>query len=177
MKKIILIIILLAIFGCAKDENEVIKIGDIGVSLEEFDLAFATSGLASGGEAKRREFLDTFISRKLMLLEAEKMGLDKDPQFLQNIQLFWEQSLLKLVLQRKMNELSSTIKIDDKEVRDFYKQIKGEDASDEEFTKMYDQIKLILFKEKQNKAIQVWVNSLRRETEIEIDYDSLGIKQ
>ena len=105
------------------------------------------------------------------------MGLDKDPQFLQNIQLFWEQSLLKLVLQMKMNELTSTVKVDDKEVRDFYNKIKEEDASEQEFAKIYDQIKLILFKEKQNKAIQVWVNSLRNETEIEIDYDSLGIKQ
>ena len=121
---IISVIFLLFICGCAKKEKEVIKINDIEITREEFEAAFKSSSLADEGEAKRKEFLDIFISRKLMLVEAQRLGLDKDPKFLQNVQLFWEQSLLKLVLEKKMNELSLVINVDNKEVIDFYDKLK-----------------------------------------------------
>ena len=174
---IISIISLLLIFGCAKKEREIIKINDIGITLEEFEAAFKSSSVADEGETKRKEFLDIFISRKLMLEEAERLGLDKDSKFLQNVQLFWEQSLLKLVLAKKMNELSLVINVDDKEVIDFYDKLKERQVVDKELSEIYDQIKLIIFKEKQNRAIQNWVASLKEKAKIKIDYQGLGIKE
>ena len=43
---LILLVLLLLSYGCAKNEKEVIKIGDVGVTLEEFDRAFKASPLA-----------------------------------------------------------------------------------------------------------------------------------
>jgi len=180
MKKSMLIILalfLLAALGCAKRENEVIRIGGIGFTLEEFMTAFKSSPSASAGEAGRREFLDSFITRKLMLKEAEQMGLNEDPKFLQGVQLFWEQSLLKLVLTKKSYDLSKVIKVEDKEIQDFYNNLKEQNIVDKDISKMYDQIKLILLKEKQREAIQDWIDSLKRETKIIIDYESIGLEK
>ena len=97
----LVIVLFMVIGGCAKKEQSPIQIVLIQISSEEFEKDFLSSRFAQGGDKGRKDFLDNFISRKTMLLEAEKMGLDKDPEFLQDIQMFWEQNLLKLILDKK----------------------------------------------------------------------------
>jgi len=48
------------------------------------------------------------------------LGLDKDPMFLQSLQLFWEQSLMKMVIGRKINESTLVIRVSDNELKDYY---------------------------------------------------------
>ena len=180
MKKNVFIMIcffLFAIGGCAKKECPAIKIGNIGISAEEFEDNFRASRFINEKEAGREKFLEQLISRKLMLEEAEKLGLDKDPRFLENIQLFWEQSLLKLVLSRKIKELSITIEVNDSQIKDYYAKHKEKDYLDKELPAVYDQIKWILFKEKESKAIQDWVVQLKNKVKVEINYGLLGVKQ
>ena len=77
-----LIILLLIGFGCTKQSKTVIKIDNISISSEEFEAAFEASRFASMGDEGKKAFLDSYISSKLILKEAESLGLDKDPQFL-----------------------------------------------------------------------------------------------
>ena len=94
--------------GCAPQEKPAIIIGTINTSAEEFESAFNKSIFARSPTPEVRQgFIDTYIDRKLILKEAEKQGLDKDKDFLASVQLFWEQSLLKLVLNAKIKELSA----------------------------------------------------------------------
>ena len=180
MKRVIFAV--LAIFlltGCGevKKEKAAIKIGDIEITAKEFDDAFKSSQFASQGDARRREFLDTFIARKLILKEAERLGLDKDPEFLQRIQLFWEQALLKLALAQKIKELSITVDVDDSEIKNFYERRKDKDYPDKELSEVYDQIKWLLFRAKQTQIIQDWSSDLRNKAKIKIDYKLLGIEE
>ena len=161
--------------GCTSKKNVAIKIGKIEITKEEFDDAFSNSSYAKQGKSKE-EFLENFISRKLILKEAERLGLDKDPKFLKNIQLFWEQSLLKMTLSRKIKELSFGIHVSDKEVRDYYL-THQDDFKDKKLEEVYDRIKWILFAQKQRQAIQDWINSLKEKTPIYVDYKALGIKK
>jgi hypothetical protein len=180
MKKLMVImgvVLLLTGWGCAKKEKAAIRIGEIQVTAEEFAEAFKASQFAGAGEAARGEFLDTFISRKLILKEAEELGLDKDARFLQSIQLFWEQSLLKLILANKVKELAVTIGVDDREIEDYFQSRKEQDYADKELSEVYEQIKLFLFRQKQARAIQDWVSSLEDKTKIEINYKLLGIEE
>ena len=179
MKKTALIIsaiILLSVWGCVKKEKAAIKIGKIEVSAKEFDSAFKSSRFFYAKEAKRKEFLDTFISRKLMLKEAENLGLDKNPVFLQDIQFFWEQSLLKLLISQKIKEFSKTIEIKDQMIRDYYEAHKKENFSDKQLKDVYSQIKIAIFKDKAGTAITDWANSLKSKTKIEADYKLLGLE-
>ncbi|MFH1479167.1 MAG: hypothetical protein ABIG92_05290 [Candidatus Omnitrophota bacterium] len=178
MKRIsIILLMLFLVSGCglSLEERPAIRIGNIDVSVEEFNRAFESANIAHGGELGKKEFLDTFISRKLVLKEAEKIGLDKDKDFLGDIQLFWEQYLLKRALSSKTKELSLAIDVTDKEVKDYYNEHR-DGFLDKELSGVYDNIKWILLKNKQRDAVEDWAGSLKKKAKIKIDYDLLGIK-
>ncbi|MGD9015595.1 MAG: SurA N-terminal domain-containing protein [Candidatus Omnitrophota bacterium] len=180
MKRFTFLVLAMFIFtglGCAKKEKAAINIGDIRITAEEFNKAFEASRSVSAGVAERKEFLDTFISRKLILKEAEKLGLDKDDKFLQSIQLFWEQSLLKLILANKMKELAANIIIDEREIEDYYQMRKAENYPDKELSEVYEVIKILLYRKKQTEAVQDWAASLKNKANIEIDYKLLGLEE
>ena len=178
MKKLILLgLAVLLVSSCGwfkKEEKPAVTIGKIRISAEDFQREFESSRLAK--EGRRKDFLDTFISRKLILLEAERLGLDKDPEFLRDVQDFWEQSLLKLVLSKRIKELVAGVDIDEKEVRSYYRRNKSAKFADKEFEQVYDQIKWVLLRDKQEETIQNWADSLRKDTEVTIDYKLLGIE-
>ena len=175
-KIIVLVLAALLISGCTwfkEKEKPAIKIGRVKISPEEFQMEFELSNFAKSG--KKKEFLDLFISRKLILLEAEKLGLDKDREFLRDVQDFWEQSLLKITLGRKMKELISGINISEGEVKSYYEENK-DDFADKEFEQAYAQIKWMLLRDKQKDEVQNWVDSLKKDTEVSIDYKLLGVE-
>ncbi len=178
-KFLILMLVIFSFWGCGQRDKEktAIKIGRIDVTAQEFEEAFNSSSAAQENPSARKEFLDTFISRKLILKEAEREGLDKDPEFLKDVQLFWEQSLLKLMLSRKMKELSMDIKVGEDEIRDYYSMHKDEEFSGKSLSEVHDKIKWLLFHQKQKQALQDWIDSLKKKTRIDVDYKALNITE
>ena len=177
-KFLILMLVIFTFWGCGQRDKEktAIKIGRIDVTAQEFEEAFNSSSVQENSSA-RKEFLDTFISRKLILKEAEREGLDKDPEFLRDVQLFWEQSLLKLMLSRKMKELSMDIKVREDEIRDYYSMHKDEEFSGKSLSEVHDKIKWLLFHQKQKQVLQDWIDSLKKKTRIDVDYKALNITE
>jgi len=179
MKKISIItfsILLCVCCGCEKKEKAAIKIGHISVTSQEFNDAFEQGRFQGGVELSRKDFLDYYITRKLILKEAEDMGLDNDPQILKALQLFWEQTLLKLALARKINEITVPIKIDENQVRATYEQNKDTEFSGKDLAQAQEEIKLRLFREKQQHSLQEWTQSLKKNKRIVADYKLLGIQ-
>ncbi len=169
---------LMVLCGCQpQKEKPAVRINNVSVTAAEFNAAYDALSELKGEKRPREEFLDAFINRKLILLEAEKLGLDKDPQFLQDLQIFWEQSLLKLMLARKINELSLPIRVDDKEISEFYENHKDRDFKDKQLSQAYDQIKVIIFKFKQRLALNDWTERLRKKALIEVDTALLDAAQ
>ena len=169
-----LIIILLGV-SCAPKEEAVIAIGPIKITKAEFERDFAKFNLSKADTKEtRQEFLDNLINRKLILKEAETRGLDKEKSFLEDVQDFWEQSLLKRAVDKKAKELFLTIKIEDDEIRDFYNTNKDK-FSGKVFEDVYPEIRLVLFKEKQKKAVEDWMESLKNQANIKINYKELGL--
>ncbi len=165
------------VFGCAKKEAAVIKIGTIEVTAKEFERAFGMSRYVSSDPNAKKMFLDIFITRKLMLREAENLGLDKDPSFLQNIQLFWEQSLLKSVLAHQANEIGMHAKVTDVEIKEFYANNKEKHfANTKDVSEVYGHIRWILLNEKNRRLMQRWVEGLRKKTTIFVDEKKLGLQ-
>lgn len=86
----------------------VAKINNYEITRDEFEREFAESTYRHANTPQaRREFLDNLINRKLILQDAQAQGLDKEQGFLKMIERFWEQSLLKMALDKKMKEMSS----------------------------------------------------------------------
>jgi hypothetical protein len=161
--------------GCVKKERPAVTIGPIAITAEEFQQAYEKAQNTGGEKISRKEFLDVLIKRKLMLKEAETLGLDKDSQFLEGLQVFWEQSLLKLVLARKLNELSLIAGVSEKEITDYYQRHREKDYQGLEISQVHDQIKMLLSRIKQQLEIQRWIASLKRRARINVDYDLLQI--
>jgi hypothetical protein len=54
------------------------------------------------------EFIESVVVKELLIQEARKLGIDKEESFRLSIQDFYEQSLTKILLERKYNELKGT---------------------------------------------------------------------
>lgn len=170
MPYLFLTILVTAIFtGCSPKKETALQIGDVEVSKQEFLEAYRDEG---GSDPQ--EFLDQYISKKIILREAERIGLDRDPQFLADIQKYWEQGLLKLILTRKNTELFAH-SVDDKEIEAYYLQYKEKFFPNKELQSMRPEIQTLLLREKQSAALNQWVEGLRKKTDLKVNYDLLEI--
>ena len=103
--------------------------------------------------------------------QQEKLlaAMDKDPEFLNNVQFFWQQSLIKLVLDKKIKEIALHIKVNDGEIRDYYQANKDTEFKAQDLPAVYDQIKWLILNKKQKAMLDDWVNSLHSESKISIN--------
>lgn len=165
------------LFGCTskpQSKTMLAKINDYEITKEEFQAALKNSmyGMADTMES-RQEFLDNLINQKLILQQAQKQGLDKEANFLKAIERFWEQSLLKVALDKKTKDISSNMRIGDKEIQAAYQKIVQDGKADKPYDQMYNQLKWELTKAKEAEEINKWINELHNKARIKIDYNLL----
>ncbi|MDD5427630.1 MAG: hypothetical protein PHI58_00115 [Candidatus Omnitrophica bacterium] len=169
------------ICGCGVSKKEppaALKIDNINITTAEFDDAFKNSPYGSSDTPEmRKEFLNNFVIRMLILREAERTGMDKNPEFLKNVQFFWQQSLIKMMLDKKIKELASHINVTDAEVTDYYQANKDTEFVSRELPAVYEQIKWIILNKKQKALLDDWANSLRTQSDIDINYKLLKIEE
>ena len=182
-KRIMLFLILVSFLsGClcqsSTKASTAIKIDNVNITADGFERAFKNSPFAADdSSASRRKFLDNYIMRLLILKEAEKTGLAKDPEFLKSVELFWQQSLIKLMLDKKIKEMSLDVKVTDKEIGDYYKERKETEFKESVLGQVYDKIKWAILNRKQTEAMDSWLGSLKNSSKIDINYDILKIEK
>jgi hypothetical protein len=171
-----MVVILLSV-SCAPKEKTAISIDGIKITKAEFEKDFEKFNFSKPDTTTaRKEFVDNIVNRKLILKEAETTNLDKDPAFLEDVQDFWEQSLLKIAVDKKAKQLFMNIKIEDKEIDDFYNANKDK-FENKPISDVYGEIRLILFKKKQQDAVTEWIDSLKNKANVKVDYKLLGLEQ
>lgn len=104
------------IAGCAcplpRDKKVLAKINNYEITLNEFEEQFRESPYSRDNTLEaRKDFLKVLIGRKLILQDAQAKGLDKEKEFLKMIERFWEQSLLKLALQRESQKIAGSSEV------------------------------------------------------------------
>ena len=117
----ILFLLLLAAGCCRAPElkDVLARVNNYEITKEEFNDEFKISRFSkSDSPGAKKEFLENLINRKLILQEAQAKRLDRNANFLKAIQRFWEQSLLKLAIERKVNEIAASSSMSDREVKD-----------------------------------------------------------
>ncbi|HLE09316.1 MAG TPA: hypothetical protein VI914_06780 [Thermodesulfobacteriota bacterium] len=70
-----------------------------------------------------KELLQTDIDRKLMIQEAVRMGLSEDEHFAETIKKFWEQTLIRELINAKTREWSDRLFVTDDEVKKHYERM------------------------------------------------------
>ncbi len=108
MRLVIGTIILAFVLGCQSKEPQqvvVARVGSYVITQDEFEEAYKNSAYGrKNNPFYRSAFLNNMINQKLILLDAERRGLDRNPQFLRMIENFWQQSLLTIALQERIGE-------------------------------------------------------------------------
>ncbi|MCX5711892.1 MAG: hypothetical protein NTY47_02330, partial [Candidatus Omnitrophica bacterium] len=181
MKKTMLIVFLslFCTYGCGRqcpyDNKDVVaRINNYVVTGLEFDKEFAASSFAKKGTIEsKKEFLSNLVDQKLILQDAEKKGLDKSPEFLNMVQRFWEQSLMKLAIERKTREVANSSFVSDKAVEEAYNKMASEGKADKPYSSMSQQIKWEITKLKESQVMGVWLADLRAKSQVSINYNLL----
>lgn len=78
----------------------------------------------------KEELLEGMITKELLIQEAQRLNFDKDKAFMEEIENYWEQALLKLLVQKKLKEFSRIIKVDNKDVQNEYARMKQKVLAD-----------------------------------------------
>ena len=153
----------------------VAKIGDYVITKGEFEEAFKSSSYGfQDNAASRQVFLDNMINQKLIILDARAKGLDKNKDFLQMIQNFWEQSLLTVALREKSKDFSpGTTQISSQEAQAIYDQMVKDGKTDKSLNDVYPEIQSMLTRQKESEKLNQWVNDLRQKTTVEIHQEYL----
>lgn len=166
--------------SCAKEnpfKTFAVQINDYSLTAREFDELFLESNAAADTPEGRAEFLDRLINRKLLLQEGQCRGLDKKKDFLKAIENFWEQSLLKIVIDNKIKEISKDITVTEEEVKASYDRwVKENPGEVKPLQEMRDNIAANLLRAKQSQALNAWVDGLKKKARIKIDKHTIGIK-
>ena len=114
MKKYLsLLFVILLLTGCSRapaHKDVLAKVNNYEITRSEFEVEFKASPYGKTDTAEsRKDFLNTLIDRKLVLQYAQQKDYDKEKGFLRLIEKFWEQSLLKVALDKKTREVESKI--------------------------------------------------------------------
>jgi len=101
--------------GCGSDFSEkpkedqvVAKINNYELTISDFknetNTTLATRYLQDPIKAKEA-LLEDLIIKKILIQEAQKQNFDKNKAFMKEIERYWEQALLKLLIKKKEKEL------------------------------------------------------------------------
>jgi peptidyl-prolyl cis-trans isomerase C len=104
----------------AKINNYELRVSDLKEAADPALLKrYASYSPANGKE----QLLDILISKEVLLQEAQKLNLDKEKSFMKEIEGYWEQALLKSLINRKIKELSANITVTDEEIANEYNRL------------------------------------------------------
>ena len=141
------------------------------IRADEFEQGFATSAYASRSDVvqARREYLDSLVNQKLILLDAQKKNMDKAPDFLDSVEHFWAQSLLTVALGRKTIELHKSINVREEDARRIYENMVKEGVTTKPFEDVYAQIKWQAETERESQLLKEWIDGMRRSASVSIN--------
>ncbi len=175
------LVLSIVIMGCgshwqSSSEKTAIQINQYQMTAKEFEEEFKNAANGTAQENARENFLENLVNRKLVLQEAERLGLNNDGEFLKAIERFYEQVLLKLTLEKKSGEFAAEIGVSDAEIESYYQKLSEKGEAEAALAKMRDEIKWELTRQKQKQAFDHWVESLRQQAKININRQELAIE-
>jgi len=88
-----------------------IIINDMSVSRDEYDRQFR---LRPPYLLDENDFIDALVTKKLLIQEAIRLGIDQDESFRWSIQNFYEQSLIKLLTDHAIADIA--VEVTDQEI-------------------------------------------------------------
>ncbi len=168
---ILVSVLILSGCSCATEEGDkriVAKINNYNMTVDDFrhelkNLPYDEAELLEEGRSK--EYLDRLIEKEILLQEAQRLGLDREKDFMKSIESYWEQALLKLLLERKSREISGLSHVYDNEIEEYYRD-SGERAP---FSRTKRDIRRAIRQKKETEAMNAWIEKLKEKANVKIN--------
>jgi parvulin-like peptidyl-prolyl isomerase len=126
-------VFLFLVCGCANNspgakEKVVAKVNRFELTVEDFKEGvnpllikkYATySSLQQKGQ-----ILEELIVKEILLQEAQRLDLDKQRSFMKEIEGYWEQALMKSLINRKLQEFSVFLRVSEQDILEQYSRLK-----------------------------------------------------
>lgn len=116
--------------SCGRDalkEKEIATVNDAPVLLKDFkrevSLAKMRDPSLKINPQTLEDQLETLLEKKLMVQYAIKKGLSEDEHFLDTIKTFWEQTLVRQLIDAKTREWSERLAVTDEEARKHFERM------------------------------------------------------
>ena len=93
---------------------------DVLVTVNGHDISRADvreEGRTGSHHESSSDFLDSVVSRQLLIEEAQKLDIDKEPSFRKELKEYYEQSLINVLLERKNTSIQ--VQISDQEIDNY----------------------------------------------------------
>lgn len=127
---ILLFILILFITACGGDKQKIeaiATVNDAPIPLKEFQKEISIQSRRNPSfkitSQTLENHLDTTIDKKLMIQEAMKMGLSEREQFVETIKTFWEQTLIRELIDVKSKEWADRIFVTEDEIEKQYQRM------------------------------------------------------
>ena len=119
------------VFACGSPAPEptewVARYGDQFITAQEFQAYLAQQSLRNPRlkltPAQKQELLEKYLERKLLLAQAEKLGLDNDPACQRELEEARQQILIRHIIARQAAELENQVKVTPEEIRSYYESL------------------------------------------------------
>lgn len=167
-------------YACTKRDKKgetAVKINHYTLTADDFEALFHEYGLNEDTPENRANFLNNLITRKLLLEAAQRRGLDTQKDFLHSIENFWEQSLLKLVVDQRVKEITQKITVTESEMESYYqKWVKENPTTPKPLPEVRSLIEWRIRRTKEAQAMEEWNGELFQKAHIQVDKKALGIE-
>lgn len=117
----------ISIVACGKDkphQETIASVNDAPITVAEFQRELSLLSKRDPAFKITRqtleEQLNTIIDKKLLLQEAMRRGLSEDPHFVDTIRTFWEQTLIKELVEFKTMEWADRLFVTEDEIQHHY---------------------------------------------------------
>jgi len=158
--------------GCAKKPDKSQVVAEINNYLVTTD-DLRDEAKLSIYSAPKEQILQNIIYKELLLQEAQRMNLDKNKDFMKEIENYWKQALIKRLINIKGNEFLVFSQVSNEEIKAEYERLSKENNGKiKSFKDMSGEIREMLRVRKAQVSLDNWIASLRKNAEIK-KYDEV----
>ncbi len=186
MKKYLVISMVAAMcvlaFSCMEEMKEeqgpvVARVNEYCLGRDEFRDLLARDLRLEGDYKLTREaqleFLDSLVTRQVLIQEAKRLRLDSQEKFICSVQRFWESTLIRDLMEIKAREIEETTLVTQEEVLTLYRAIKAETPGIPGFETMRSELFEQVLEEKKTELLAQWIKELQGQSRVEIDESCL----
>ena len=162
----------------AENEKPALTINKLQLSSsdlrQELQTRFITPYASASSGGQEPEWISQIIDRELLVQEAQRLGLDRQQDFMRTIERFWKQALIKSLIDAKSREINAAIHIYEPQIEARYKKLAAEeDEKIEPLASLRTQIIRTLQDEAAEKTMEDWISQIRKQADIKIDDQAL----